>query len=436
MPKLNVLYIHSHDAGRMIAPYGYAMPTPNMRRLARQSTLFRQAFCCGPTCSPSRAALLTGQSCHSSGMLGLAHRGWRLNDYGQHLLHTLRPEGYRSILCGVQHIAERDQVDCIGYDEVLDVQNHQAARAADAAEARIAQGMPEPFFMSVGCTEPHRAFPPPASDEVERTARPPAYVPDAPEARYDTAGFAVKVERFDAMVGRVLTALDRAALAERTIVVCTTDHGPAFPRMKCNLTDGGLGVLLMMRGPGIPAGRVTDALASHVDVFPTLCELLEIAPPAWLQGRSLAPVLRGEAEEVNDAIFGEVTYHAAYEPQRAVRTRRWKYVRRFDDRLRVVLPNCDDGPAKDLFIAHGWAERPLPREALYDLFYDPQETHNLASDPAAGEVLVDMQARLDRWMSETRDPLLQGFVPMPEGQVCNAPDDRSPKDPKSWTGPR
>jgi len=79
MARPNILYLHSHDTGRTIQPYGHAVATPHLQRLADQGVLFRRAFCAAPTCSPSRAALLTGQCPHSSGMLGLAHRGFRLN---------------------------------------------------------------------------------------------------------------------------------------------------------------------------------------------------------------------------------------------------------------------------------------------------------------------------------------------------------------------
>ncbi len=71
-------------------PYGYAVPTPNIQLLADQGVLFREAFCAMPTCSGSRACLLTGQGGAGNGMLGLAHRGWKLNDYRHHLVHTLR----------------------------------------------------------------------------------------------------------------------------------------------------------------------------------------------------------------------------------------------------------------------------------------------------------------------------------------------------------
>ena len=105
MSRPNILYIHSHDTGRYVQPYGFQVPTPNIQMLADQGVLFREAFCAAPTCSGSRASLLTGLYCHNNGMLGLAHRGWKLNDYGQHWVHTLREVGYRSILIGEQHIS-------------------------------------------------------------------------------------------------------------------------------------------------------------------------------------------------------------------------------------------------------------------------------------------------------------------------------------------
>ena len=67
MKKPNILYLHSHDTGRYIQPYGHQVPTPNIQRLADQGLLFRKAFCAAPTCSGSRAALLTGEYPHRTG---------------------------------------------------------------------------------------------------------------------------------------------------------------------------------------------------------------------------------------------------------------------------------------------------------------------------------------------------------------------------------
>jgi arylsulfatase A-like enzyme len=228
----------------------------------------------------------------------------------------------------------------------------------------------------------------------------------------------------------VLNALDEHDLADDTLVILTTDHGLAFPGAKGTLYDRGIGVLLIMRGPGgAHGGRVSNALVSHVDLFPTICELAGIEPPARLQGRSLLPVMQREVEDVNEAIFAELTYHAAYEPVRAVRTERWKYIRRYGDRLKPVLPNTDDSPTKDLLLAEGWGEIDLPREALHDLRFDPVEAHNLIDAPHCAPVLDELRGRLDAWMRETEDPLLEGPVPAPEGAGVNGADQISPAEP-------
>ncbi len=420
----NILYLHSHDTGRGIQPYGHQVPTPNIQRLADQGLLFRQAFCAAPTCSASRASLLTGQWPHSNGMTGLAHRGWQLNDVNHHIVHTLRDAGYWSALVGEQHVSE-DPAD-LGYDHVVEIDTHHVDEVAPATVALLRETPRQPFFLSVGFFETHREFFEPTSVRDALYSQPPANLPDTPQTRRDMASFKASARSLDQGVGAVLNALDEHDLADETIVILTTDHGLAFPGAKATLTDRGLGVLLIMRGPGgFHGGRVSDSLVSQIDLFPTLCELIGVDRPDFLQGRSLMPVLRKETPEVNDAIFAEMTYHAAYEPQRAIRTRRWKYIRRFDDRRTPVLANIDDGPSKDLLVDQGLADRPVPEEALHDLMFDPQEAHNLVGDPARADVLADMRERLERWMRETGDPLLDGPVEPPPGAYVNSPDEMS-----------
>lgn len=428
MQRPHILYIHSHDTGRYIEPYGYGIASPSLQQLAEQGVLFRQAFCANPTCSASRAALLTGQSAHSSGMLGLSHRGFDLYDYGQHLVHTLHAAGYHTVLGGFQHVARDPQE--IGYDELLRPDGNRAAQVVPRTVDFLGRDHRQPFFLSVGFSETHREFRTPGPAQDERYCRPPAPLPDTPETRHDMACFMASVEEYDRGVGAVMQALEDRGLADDTLVICTTDHGIAFPGMKCNLTDHGLGVMLLMRGPGgFVNGRVCDALVSHVDLFPTLCDLLEISPPEWLQGRSLMPLIRGDAEAVNEAVFGELNYHAAYEPQRTVRTRRWRYIRRFGGRGRPVLPNCDDSPSKQLWVGHGWGERPVAAEQLYDVVFDPNEAANLAADPAHAGILEKMRSHLRRWMDQTHDPLLEDeTIPAPCGARVNDPDGASPRE--------
>lgn len=428
----NIVYIHSHDTGRYVQPYGYPVSTPAYQRLAAEGVMFRQAFSAAPTCSPSRAALLTGQSPHSAGLLGLVHRGFGLTHPEQHLATTLLNAGYTTVIAGEQHVFPKDaEPSTVGYAETRVPDSHSSQDIGQAAIGVLreqADSTDGPFFLDVGFFDTHREFPV-VSDDDARFVRPPALYPDTPETRRDFAAYLVSLARLDAAVGSVLDALDDTGLSEKTLVVCTTDHGLAFPGMKCTLTDHGLGVLLLMRGPGgFAGGRVCDALVSHLDVYPTICEIAGIEPPEWLQGHSLVPLVREEVDAIRSEVFGEVTYHAAYEPQRAIRTQRWSLIERFDGRQRAVLPNIDDGETKSYLLANGWRDRAVETLQLYDVVFDPMQRHNLAGDGQHDAVVPELRKRLREWMERTGDPLLQGPVPMPEGGVVNDPDGVSPTE--------
>jgi len=424
----NILYLHSHDTGRYVQPYGHPVPTPNIQHLADQGVLFREAFCGTPTCSASRACLLTGQYGHNNGMMGLAHRGWSLNDYREHLVHTLRPAGYTSILIGEQHIAKRPEV--IGFDRVIKIETTHVESVAPVARQVLQEPLPEPFFLSVGFFETHRDWLEPPSLRDALYSLPPANLPDTPETRHDMASYKASARSLDQGVGRVLETLDALGISQNTLVIFTTDHGLAFPGAKATLYDRGLGVMLIMRGPGgFLGGRVIDAMVSHLDIYPTVCELAGVPTPGFAQGASLLPLVGGEVARLRSRLFAEMTWHAAYDPQRAVRTQRWKYIRRFGERTRPVLANCDDSPSKTLLLEHGWAERTVPFEQLYDLVFDPNEAANLAADPGHAEVVEDLREELHRWMTETEDPLLQGDPEPPSGAEINTPDQVSATEP-------
>jgi N-sulfoglucosamine sulfohydrolase len=422
----NIIYIHSHDSGRYLSPYGQSVPTPNLQRLAQEGTLFRKAFSAAPTCSPSRAALLTGLFPHSNGMLGLAHRGFSLNDYRQHLVHTLKPAGYTSVLAGLQHVAK--EPGTIGYDHVLPRKDTSAVHVAPAAVGFLDSRPTSPFFLDIGFFETHREYPEATPEDKANYSPLPRPIPDTAATRGDFARYRASARIMDEGVGKVLEAIDRNGYRDNTLIISTTDHGISFPRMKCDLTDDGWGVSLIMRGPKLPGAAVCDALISQIDVFPTICDYLEIEHPVWLQGKSFLPVLSGQAPEIHDEIFAEVNYHASYEPKRAVRTSRWKYIRRFGNRRTPVLPNCDDSPSKDLWLQAGWGSQVLASESLYDLLFDPTEHANLIDDPGHREVAKEMRERLHRWMVSTNDPLLRGPIAAPPGAMANDPNGISPKE--------
>lgn len=436
----NILYLHTHDAGRYVQPHGYGVATPALQRLAEEGMFFRKAFCANPTCSPSRACLLTGQSAHENGMMGLAHRGARLRRYEDTLIRFLGDRGWLTALAGFQHIAwhpHSDPAD-IGYTEILSPSAE--AEGAEGGDARVAQRAVDflarphrrPFFLDVGFFPPHRdgrgSFPATEPAPDARYVRPPDPLPDTEATRRDFAAYAASVATFDALAGQVIEALDRSPYADNTLVIATTDHGIAFPAMKCRLTDHGLGVMLILRGPGgFSGGKVSDVMVSHLDLFPTICEMTGQPGPEHLEGASLCGVALQPTTEVHEEIFAEVNFHAAYEPMRAVRTARWKYIRRFHAHRSPVLPNCDDGLSKSFLLDQGWAHCQLAEEELYDLIFDPHEVANLAADPRHFSTLADLRFRLDGWMRRTRDPILDGPLPS-DGMIVTPVDALSPGD--------
>jgi arylsulfatase A-like enzyme len=435
MPE-NVVLLHSHDTGRQIAPYGHAVPTPNLQSLADEALVFRNAHTPAPTCSPSRAAMTTGVAPHSAGMTGLVNRGWTMDAPERHVANLLREQGYDTVLPGFQHEhggaeAERE----IGYRTFPEAQEEGRDRATAAAAADYIAGVEDdddPFFLSAAFSNTHRSFPGPDEHDVDPDGiQPFGPLPDVAACREDVAGFHASAAILDDCVGTVLDALRDEGLLEETLVLYTTDHGPAFPRMKCNLSDGGTGVAMLARFPDGPRGEATDGLVSHVDLVPTLCECLGVETPGYVQGESWLDATGDPASfEGREAVYGEVTYHAAYEPKRSVRTDRYRYVRRYGDYDRHVLPNCDDGPAKRFLVEHGLGERERPEEALYDTYHDPGERENLIDDPDYADAAEALRGRLDDWMEHTDDPLLSGPVSKPPGGEANPQDGREPGDPE------
>lgn len=433
----NVLLVHWHDVGRAVAPYS-ATPhaTPVLQALADESVVFREAFCTAPVCTPARGSLFTGKYPHRNGLMGLSHLGWRYAP-GQRTLPALLGEaGYDTSLVGLQHEA-RDP-GTLGFAEVIQdstpappehrahLQPDEAPQycgpVADLAAAYLKgrSGNATPFFATVGFWEAHRPYPPELYPQWDPAAvAVPAPLQDCEPVRRDLAGFHGAAAQADAALRTVLRALAEAGLDESTWVIFTTDHGPAFPRQKGTLYDAGIGVALLMRPPtgGDQLRGDRRDLVSHVDVLPTLLELAGCDPPDDIDGASLAPLLRGEGRHRRDAVFAEQNWHdhEQYDPMRCIRTPRFKYIRNYGQAPRRFPGDIADSPSIAGIDSHGFAERP-PAE-LYDVVDDPAEARNLAGDPAHAAVQEALAARLDRWRGRTRDPLLDGPIPRPDGYV-------------------
>jgi len=441
---MNIVYLHSHDAGRFVQPYGYPVETPALVEFARESVLFRKAFCVAPTCGPSRAALTSGQYPHQIGMYGLpGGSGWLFDDYGKHLVNVLNGWGYQTVLSGVQHeAAHHEHFPQIEYERVLEreapAKDQDGEWYADSicrVESFLAtRDDPRPFFLSIGIDEPHRdnlsrpelnlhgaadrftktRYYDPEKLDARYTA-PPPWLPDLPELRREFESYREGVRIMDEYMGRILYSLKHNGLEENTLVIITSDHGIEFPGGKMTLSDQGVQVMLMIRGPKggdtpFAGGRVIEPMVSHLDLFPTLCEVLGKAPPHPLEGKSLVPLAKGEVASLHEVVFGEQTYHGGPEAMRSVRSERYKYVRRHEPKGHQMR-HC--GPAIPLMESIGWYDRHLGTEELFDLYLDPMEACNRIDDPDYAEIRADLSARLDRWMAETGDPFPTGQLPRP-----------------------
>lgn len=428
---MNIIYMHTHDSGRYTSPYGYNLPTPNIMKLAEDGVLFRSAYSAAPTCSPSRAALLCGMYAHTAGMLGLAHRGFSCYDYSRHMASYFTKNGFETALSGIQH--EANDTSRLGYEKILTRPRRGLTSSewdfanADAAVAFIEQPHDKPFFLSFGMFNTHREYP--ENDRFNPDyVIPPHPVADTPENRADWCCYMKSVAVADECVGRVVAAVDRAGLREDTLIIYTTDHGPAFPGMKCSLYDTGIGVSLIMSGAGLPRGVCRSELISQVDIYPTLCRLAGIDIPDWCVGVDARPLIF-DGKPIRGEVFAEVTYHAAYQPMRAIRTKKYKYIRAFYDTEIQCYPNIDDSTPKNYLVNSPEFHWPMSPRMLFDVECDPVERVNLARDPAYSVILAELSAKLDCYMRETNDPLyVSRSVPLPSGAFANRMDGISPNE--------
>lgn len=430
--RQNVVLINCHDLGQHLGCYGRDVHTPNLDEMAESGTRFENYFCTAPQCSPSRGSIMTGRHPHQNGLMGLAHLGWSLDDSETTLPQYLADAGYETHLFGLQHEGDPDR---LGYDTVHDGSD-SAHRVAERFERDVGELTgDEPFFASVGFYEPHRDYEqdwiPDAAydrydpDEVE----PLPWLPDHQGIRNDIAALnAMITEVVDPAVGSILDTLDREGLTDDTIVVFTTDHGLAMPRAKGTCYDAGMETALLIRDPDRDAeGEVVDELLSNVDLLPTILDMVDVERPESIEGRSFRPLVEGGAYESRDRVFAEMTWHDRYNPIRAIRTDRFKYVRNFADLPRVYLPvdvfGSDAGRAvrEEYYVAFRSVEE------FYDLRADPHEQHNLAPErrifedepedlgmePDVEAAFRRLRGELREWLERTDDSLLDGPVQIP-----------------------
>jgi arylsulfatase A-like enzyme len=279
-------------------------------------------------------------------------------------------------------------------DEGTDAEHTDGVGAAEAVTLleRFARTK-EAFFLGVGFYRPHTPYVAPKKyfdmHPVERITLPELSAADRsrePAAAFASArkeqesmtdaqrreaiqAYLASISFMDAQVGVVLSALDRLKLADRTVVVFTSDHGYHLADhglwQKMSVFERSARVPLIIAAPNTRArGRATEGLAELVDLYPTLAGLAKLSTPEYLDGVSLAPILDDPGARVRDAAFTQV--RNGY----AVRTDRWRYI------------EWDEGRAGS---------------QLFDMQRDSQETTNLAADPQHAATVAELKGRLARY---------------------------------------
>jgi arylsulfatase A-like enzyme len=400
--------------------------TPTFDRIAREGALFTHAFAAAPSCTPSRAALLTGRYPHELEEGGVLH-GFLpekfdvytdlLERTGYFVGHTRKGWGPGRFEPGGR---TRNPAGPAFSDFETFLRNRPAGR---------------PFVFWFGSQDPHRPYEEgsgAASGIDVASIRVPPFLPDTAEIRRDVADYFFEVQRFDRELGEIVERLRALGELDNTLVVITGDNGMPFPRAKANVYDAGTHVPLAMRWPaGVKSGLVSDTFVNLSDLAPTFLEAAGLTPPGSMSARSVLTLAEGGTQQARDRVFIERERHAHVRagnlsyPVRAVRTGEWLYIRNFrpdrwpagdPEKVFSVGPfgDIDGGISKTLILERrsdpsiarhfALATAKRPAEELYDLKADPAQMNNVAGDLRHTAAKARLRRMLDEWMRTTGDP--------------------------------
>ncbi|MCK8490622.1 sulfatase [Spirosoma sp. RP8] len=434
-PRPNILFILADDWSYPYASiYGdKSIRTPNLNRLAQHGTVFTNAYCASPSCTPSRAAMLTGRYPHNLG------EGVNLCGRLDHSIPT-----YVQLLDKAGYAVAYDRKGWSPGD--FRKMGYTQNPAGDSAVFetfidKLPKG--KPFFFWFGTNDPHRPFDQGSGQKVgidPQKINLPKFLPDVPEVRGDVADYLGEVERFDREIGDLLKKLESSGQLENTMIVVASDNGMPFPHAKANLYDYGTRVPLLIsrfdKNGSQP--KRNDSFVNLLDLMPTFLDWAGVQQRPELDGMSLLPVLNGQQAVHRSEVFlererhclcrAEFDYGAGY-PMRAIRTKEYLYIRNFrPDRMPAgdetipgtpsVFGDVDGGPTKVYMMDHrnepavkalfalGFEKRPA--DELYILKDDPYNMRNQTSNPKYAVIKKGLQQRLDTWMQAENDPRRQG----------------------------
>ena len=421
--KPNVLFIAVDDLRPALGCYGNTIVrTPNIDSLAAAGVRFERAYCQLPLCNPSRTSLLTGRHPNTTGVYDNSVYFREAHPDFASLPQHFQRGGYMAARTGKIFHGGIDDTDSwhIGGELRRDRTNrprqnpqqsdrivvlegegesHADYKTATRAVELLAELKDKPFFLAVGFTKPHS--PPTAPQkhfdlyEAPRIPLPPdfAAVPTVPpgfpeasvpksndlfisreaspeEARQMIEAYYASLTFADEQIGRVLAALDKHKLRERTVIVFFGDHGYHLGEKgkwsKHNsVFEVAARVPMIVCAPGGSAGKPSPRTVQLLDIYPTLCQLCGLAEPPGLEGHSLAPLIKNPQAPWEHPAYTVARNGDAF--GQSVRTERWRY------------SEWNGGAAGAV---------------LFDHDSDPHEMKNLASDPDHADVVKQMKSLL------------------------------------------
>jgi len=409
MKQPNIVFVFS-DQQRWdtVGCYGQALNvTPNLDRMAAEGVRFENAFTCQPVCGPARACLQTGKyatevNCHTN------HR--MLPPDEKTIAHYLSENGYEVGYIGKWHLASfgpRDGEDNFrmrpvpperrgGYkdfwlaSDVLEFTSHsydgymfdgelnkrvfpEGRYRVDAHTDWVLEYLrtrngEKPFFLFVSYIEPHHQNdhghyegPHGSKERFKDFVAPGDLTGTEGDWREEFPDYLGCVNSLDTNLGRIRDELERLGLAEDTLVLYTSDHGSHFrtrnTEYKRSCHDGCIRVPMIASGPGFSGGKVVNELVSLIDLPPTILNEGGIETPAYMRGRPLQELVKGETTDWPEEVFLQISESQV---GRAIRTKKWKYS------VRAPGKGGSD-PNSDTYA----------EDFLYDLEADPHERNNL-----------------------------------------------------------
>lgn len=426
--KPNVLFLAMDDLNDWVACLGGhpQCKTPNIDRLAAKGVLFTRSYCAAPVCNPSRAALMSGLRPFTSGVYN-NNQNWRLAmpevvTLPQHLMAN----GYEAVGSGkIYHGGFPDPASWNDYakeggnpkpsKEVLDDPHSKAGgivwgvldakdeelndyKNADYAINYLGQKHEKPFFLAYGVHKPHMPWQVPKKyydmyplDSIQLPETLDGDLDDIPAAgvkmakpegdhatilktnnwKHSVQGYLASITFADAMIGRVVKALEDSDYADNTIIVLWGDHGWHLGEKqhwrKFALWEEATRAPLLMVAPGVTKpNSVCHRTVDFMSIYPTLSGLCGLPVPEHCEGVSIVALLKNpDAEWTRPAI----TTHGR--ANHGIRSERFRYIR------------YEDGS-----------------EELYDHDADPLEWKNLASDSR----FADAKAELAKWLPKVDAP--------------------------------